>query len=168
MSSSTTVCSMCTSMPLVDAVVLQRADHLQPGAVAHVGQPRVAVAAEVALQDAAVGVRSNRAPQASSSGRARGPPWRAARPCASCSGTGRRAWCRRSGRASCRARRRWPSPPPCRPRPSRCGPCPAGLADDPDLGTPALEASMAARRPAPPAPMTSTSYSKVSGPGMAV
>ena len=39
---------------LVDAVVLQGADHLQAGAVADVGQPRVAVAAEVALQDAAV------------------------------------------------------------------------------------------------------------------
>ena len=34
--------------------VLQRADHLQAGAVADVRQPRVAVAAEVALQDAAV------------------------------------------------------------------------------------------------------------------
>ncbi len=39
---------------LVDAVVLQRADHLQAGAVADVGQPRVLVAAEVALEDAAV------------------------------------------------------------------------------------------------------------------
>ena len=39
---------------LVDAVVLQRADHLEAGAVADVGEARVAVAAEVALQDAAV------------------------------------------------------------------------------------------------------------------
>ena len=39
---------------LMDAVVLQRADHLQAGAIADVGQARVAVAAEVALQDAAV------------------------------------------------------------------------------------------------------------------
>ena len=39
---------------LVDAVVLQGADHLQPGAVADVGQARVLVAAEVALEDAAV------------------------------------------------------------------------------------------------------------------
>src|SRR5262249_33846225 len=39
---------------LVDAVVLEGADHLQPGAVADVGQARVLVAAEVALEDAAV------------------------------------------------------------------------------------------------------------------
>ena len=39
---------------LVDAVILQRADHLEAGAVADVGQPRVAVAAEVPLEDAAV------------------------------------------------------------------------------------------------------------------
>ena len=49
-----TVCSMWTVDALVDAVVLQRADHLQAGAVADVRQPRIAVAAEVALQDAAV------------------------------------------------------------------------------------------------------------------
>ena len=40
---------------LVDAVVLQRADHLQPGAVAHVRQAGILVPAEVALEDAAVG-----------------------------------------------------------------------------------------------------------------
>ena len=39
---------------LVDAVILQRADHLEAGAVADVGQARIAVAAEVALEDAAV------------------------------------------------------------------------------------------------------------------
>jgi hypothetical protein len=37
--------------PLVDAVVLERPDQLEPGAVADVGQPRVAVPAEVALED---------------------------------------------------------------------------------------------------------------------
>ena len=37
-----------------DGVVLERADHLQAGAVADVGQPGVAVAAEVALEDPAV------------------------------------------------------------------------------------------------------------------
>ncbi len=42
-------------MPLVDAVVLQRADHFQAGAVADVGEARIAMAAEVALEDAAVG-----------------------------------------------------------------------------------------------------------------
>ena len=41
-------------MPVVDAVVLERADHLEAGAVADVGEPRVAVAAEVALEDAPV------------------------------------------------------------------------------------------------------------------
>jgi hypothetical protein len=35
--------------------VLERADHLETGAIADVGETRVAVAAEVALQDAAVG-----------------------------------------------------------------------------------------------------------------
>ena len=48
---------------LVNRVVLERADHLQPRAVAHVGQPRVAVAAEVALEDQAVlGAIEQRAP----------------------------------------------------------------------------------------------------------
>ena len=39
---------------LVDAVVLQGADHLQPGAVAHVRQAGILVTAKVSLQDAAV------------------------------------------------------------------------------------------------------------------
>ena len=39
---------------LVDAVILQRADHLEAGAIADVREARVAVAAEVALQDPAV------------------------------------------------------------------------------------------------------------------
>ena len=38
----------------MDAVILQRADHLEAGAVADVREPRIAVAAEVALQDPAV------------------------------------------------------------------------------------------------------------------
>ena len=42
---------------LVHAVVLQRPDHLQTGAIADVGEPRVFVPAEIPLQDAAV-VRS--------------------------------------------------------------------------------------------------------------
>ena len=40
--------------PLVDAVVLQGTNHLQAGPIAHVSQPRIAMSAEVALQDAAV------------------------------------------------------------------------------------------------------------------
>ncbi|MBV6491284.1 MAG: hypothetical protein CNCCGFBP_01861 [Fimbriimonadaceae bacterium] len=40
---------------LVDAVVLERADHFEPGAVTDVGQPGVLVPSEVPLQDAAVG-----------------------------------------------------------------------------------------------------------------
>src|SRR5258708_9994133 len=40
---------------LVNAVVLQGADHLESGAIADVGQARVLVAAEVALQNLAVG-----------------------------------------------------------------------------------------------------------------
>ena len=39
----------------MDAVILQRADHLEPGAIADVRQARILVAAEIALQDAAVG-----------------------------------------------------------------------------------------------------------------
>ena len=47
----------------VDAVILQGADHLEAGAVAHVGEPRIAMAAEIALQDAAVlGAVEQRAP----------------------------------------------------------------------------------------------------------
>ena len=38
----------------MDAVVLQGADHFQAGAVADVGQARILVAAEVALQDPAI------------------------------------------------------------------------------------------------------------------
>ena len=48
---------------LVDAVVLQRADHLEAGAIADVREARIAVAAEVALQDPAVlGAIEDRAP----------------------------------------------------------------------------------------------------------
>ena len=36
---------------LVDAVILQRADHLEPRAVAHVREARVAMASEIALAD---------------------------------------------------------------------------------------------------------------------
>jgi len=44
-------------------VVLERADHLQASAVAHVGQTRVAVAAEVPLKDEAIlGAVEERAP----------------------------------------------------------------------------------------------------------
>ncbi len=39
----------------MDAVILERADHLEAGAIADVREPRILVAAEVALQDAAVG-----------------------------------------------------------------------------------------------------------------
>ncbi len=68
---------------LVDAVVLQRADQLEPGAVADVREARIAVAAEVALADQPV-LRAieDRAPLlelAHALGRLRG---RAARPCA--------------------------------------------------------------------------------------
>jgi hypothetical protein len=49
--------------PLVDAVVLQGPDHLEARSIADVGEPRVAVAAEVALEDAPVlGAIEDRAP----------------------------------------------------------------------------------------------------------
>ena len=70
---------------LVDAVVLQRADHLEAGAVADVREARILVAAEVALQDPAVRrAIEHRAPGfelAHAVGRLLA---RAARPCASC------------------------------------------------------------------------------------
>src|SRR5262249_48506065 len=48
---------------LMDAVVLQRADHLEPGSIADVGEPRVAMAAEVTLENATVlGAIEERAP----------------------------------------------------------------------------------------------------------
>ena len=48
----------------MDPVILERADHLEPGAVADVGQARILVAAEVALEDAAVrGAIEDRAPR---------------------------------------------------------------------------------------------------------
>ena len=46
--------SMYTCMPSVDAVLLERADHLEAGAVADVREARILVTAEVALEDAAV------------------------------------------------------------------------------------------------------------------
>ena len=50
-----TVHSMCTSMPLMDCMILERTDHLEARAVAHVREARILVAAEVALKDPAVG-----------------------------------------------------------------------------------------------------------------
>ena len=47
----------------MDPVILQRADHLEPGAIADVRQTRIAMAAEVALEDPAVrGPVEHRAP----------------------------------------------------------------------------------------------------------
>jgi len=47
----------------MDAVILQRPDHFQPGSIAHVRQARIAVSAEVALQNAPVfGAVEQRAP----------------------------------------------------------------------------------------------------------
>ena len=69
---------MKTSMPLCDGVLLQRADHLQAGAVADVGQAGVAVAAEVALQDAGrlwCGRTARPIPRARARGRATSWAW---------------------------------------------------------------------------------------------
>ena len=46
--------SMNTSMPDRDGAVLERPDHLEPGPVADVGEPRVRVPAERPLEDPAV------------------------------------------------------------------------------------------------------------------
>jgi hypothetical protein len=57
----------------VDRAILQRSNHLQARAVAYVRQPRVLVAAEVALQDAAVlGTVEQRAPGLEFAGAVRG------------------------------------------------------------------------------------------------
>ena len=50
--------------PLMDSVILQRADHLQPGAIADVRQARILMTAEISLQNTAI-LRSieNRAPR---------------------------------------------------------------------------------------------------------
>ena len=49
--------------PLMNAVILQRANHFQAGAIAHVRQPRIFVAAEISLQNPAVfRAIENRAP----------------------------------------------------------------------------------------------------------
>ena len=67
---------------LMDAVILQRADHLEAGAVAHVRQARIAMAAEIALQNVAVlGAIEQRAPGFQFAHARRALPWRAARPC---------------------------------------------------------------------------------------
>ena len=69
----------------VDGVILQRADQLEAGAIADVRQARIAVAAEVALVDAAVGrAIEHRAPALRARGRDRALPSRGSRPCASC------------------------------------------------------------------------------------
>ena len=101
-----------------DDLLLQGADHLQAGPVADVGQPRVLVPAEVPLADLAVlGPVEQRAPRLELPEPGPGPPWRAVRPSASCSGTCRRASCRGSGPASCRSGSRCPWRPRSRPRP---------------------------------------------------
>ena len=145
----------------MDAVILQRADHFEAGAVADVGQARILVAAEIALQDAAV-LRAveHRAPRfqlADAIGRFLGvqlghPPvvhvLAAAHrvgevdlPVVAVVDVGQRRRDAALGHDGVRfAEQRF--------------------ADKPDR-TPAADASIAARRPAPPAPMTSTSCSYV-------
>ena len=66
-----------------DDLLLQGADQLEAGAVADVGQPRVLVAAEVALADLALrGAVEQRAVGLQLPDPVAAPPWRAARPSA--------------------------------------------------------------------------------------
>ena len=142
----------------VDAVVLERPDHLEAGAVADVRQPRVPVAAEVALQDAAVGRPvEDRAPRlelAHALGRFLGVQLGHApvvqvlaaahrvgevhAPVVAIVDVGQRRSDAAFGHHG-------------------VGLAEQRLAHEPDLSRRCADASMAARRPAPPAPMTSTS-----------
>ena len=146
----------------MDAVILQRADHFETGAVADVRQPRIAVSAEVALENpAVVGAIEQRAPcfeLAHAIGRLSGVELGHAPvvdvlaaahrvgevhfPAVAIVDVGQ-------GRGNAAFRHDG-----------------VRLAEQ-DLQispteTPAADASIAARRPAPPAPMTRTSYSCVS------
>ena len=133
----------------VHAVVLQCANHFQAGAVADVRQTRIFVSAEIALQDAAVcGAVEQRAPRfqfADAVGR---------------------LFCVQLGHApvvevlSAASAAAMP--------PSAMTVCalPSSDLQTMPTDTPAAEASIAARSPAPPAPMMSTSCSKVWYSGM--
>jgi len=54
--------SMYTCMPQWDPVLLQRADHLEPGAVAHVRETRVTCDAEMRCRECGLRVRSKEPP----------------------------------------------------------------------------------------------------------
>src|SRR5262249_26130673 len=101
---------------LVDAVVLQGADQLEAGAVADVGESRVAVPSEVALEDAAVGgAVEDGSPRLQLTDGGGGPRGRAWGPGGSFGRPPRRAGCGRGGRPFSRARPFCPGrggPPP--------------------------------------------------------
>ena len=70
---------------LMDAVILQRADHLQARAVADVGEARITMAAEIALENFPfLRAIKHRAPGFEFVNARRALPSRAVRPCASC------------------------------------------------------------------------------------
>ena len=147
---------------LVDAVILQRADHLEAGAIADVRQARIAVAAEVALQDAAVlGAVEDRAPGlelAHAVGRFLGVQLGHApvvEVLAAAHGVGE-VHLPAVAVVDVGHRRRHAALGHHRVRLAE-----QRLADEARPTTPAADASMAARRPAPPAPMTRTSCSWV-------
>ena len=148
----------------VDAGVLQRADHLQAGAVADVGEARVLVAAEVPLEDAAVvgaveqgapalqladalggflGVQLGHPPVVQVLAAAHG-VGEVDPPVVAVVDVGQRRGDAALGH-------------------DRVGLAEQRLADEPDLDAASADASMAARSPAPPAPITSTSYAIVLG-----
>ena len=144
--------------PEVDGVVLQRANQLEARAVADVRQPRIAMTAEVALVDASVRrAVEHRAPAFELADAIRrflrvdfGHPPVVRR-------TGRRASCRRSARASCRDRRCCAMAAAMPPSAMTVCALPSSDLQIRPTETPAFAASIAARSPAPPAPMTRTS-----------
>ena len=144
-------------------LILQRANHLEAGAIADVRQPRIAMPAEIPLQNPAIRrAVEHRAPfleLAHPSGRFLGvdlghPPV-----------VQELAAAHRVGEmhlpvvAILDIRR---APPRRRLRPSRCAPCRAATCRRRRPARRLAAASIAARSPAPPAPMTRTSCSNVS------
>ena len=136
------------------AAILQRANHFQAGAIAHVAEPLVGVPAKRALQDV-VRLRCGRKARPIARVRARDPalPAREAAPCASCSGIFRRASCRGNACASRPAVSTLAMAAAMPPSAITVCALPSSDLHTTPTRAPCASASIAARKPAPPAPM---------------